>query len=882
MAANYSALENERANGKFSDNQMISQIDSVMLPFFKVTLFVSDEVLLLNLTSLGFDTAKVARKFITIDNYLSQCDITQKETKTYIAGLKFDHEYEFVGFKAKQFTTTDDLYLDYENTYDICFQDSDELAVSEIYDRILFSLDVVCDNLFANIILHNLQTLIQGVDEFFYHAKLSKLLDYKSNAFEKQSVSELSDILDMKEWSANVSTADKLYSDISNAIIRLKKPQHVLEVLIADLKDREQFVAKNRCFSSGNTLEQLGTEMGLTRERVRQLAEKVMRKIRASRSKLKLIRDYFFTLKALCENEFYISDDEIIRLGTTVDEIICLSEILGETVLLPRINGTDIFPFKQKLDRCEWAENIEKQSNSLPSLLTVDEKKAILNEMKSALIEEGFDIPLTVISEIAFRRYIPNGNILIHKSLRMGDRYEIVLEKYFPNGIKLYQTEEMERFRRGYATLFNDDKIADNDHAISARVADRCMLIDRGTYILNKQISLPPQLVEEMLQFIQQYPFDMVMTNAIQHRFNDELLEVGIENKYYLLSVLKQYFHDRYSFRRDYVVKGSVSGSFYSNITDFVKECKDGVSFNELQEKFQGIPDTVIYFALSEDENVIPMYNKMYMHKSNIIFPEQKSVLHLLKQVVAKECIVPDERAFSLIKREHADFIANNNINTGWYLFSIIRAFFSDDFKFSRPHIIDEAFDSENGQEALKSSFWGKKYVSIDEIKSYAKEKQIQIYDLSKLLNSYCDRYFILSKEKLVSIDELGFSKSDFAQIEAVVISELGNIDFSEVSRLNIMNKLPKGSIPLTEWLIYSIINRFGTQTSAITSTSQFIHSVPIVMKNGTDIDLIRDSYASSTMAERRIKIDDLSNIDSLVEDIIDSEFFWEERGINA
>lgn len=299
MAANYSALENERANGKFSDNQMISQIDSVMLPFFKVTLFVSDEVLLLNLTSLGFDTAKVARKFITIDNYLSQCDITQKETKTYIAGLKFDHEYEFVGFKAKQFTTTDDLYLDYENTYDICFQDSDELAVSEIYDRILFSLDVVCDNLFANIILHNLQTLIQGVDEFFYHAKLSKLLDYKSNAFEKQSVSELSDILDMKEWSANVSTADKLYSDISNAIIRLKKPQHVLEVLIADLKDREQFVAKNRCFSSGNTLEQLGTEMGLTRERVRQLAEKVMRKIRASRSKLKLIMYHFpaLTLK---------------------------------------------------------------------------------------------------------------------------------------------------------------------------------------------------------------------------------------------------------------------------------------------------------------------------------------------------------------------------------------------------------------------------------------------------------------------------------------------------------------------------------------------------------------------------------------------------------
>lgn len=579
MTVNNSALENDRANDEFSYNQMTSQINTVRIPFVKVTLFVSDEVFTLNLTSLGFDTAKLVRKFI-IDNRLGRCSVTEKENKTYIAGLELDHGYEFVGFREKQLTTTDDLRLDYENTYDICFQDSDELAISEIYDRMLLYLDVVCDRLFANFVLHNLQNLINGVDEFFYPAKLSRLLGYKSNTFEKQGVISLSDVLDMKEWSANVSSANKLYSDISKVIIRLKKPQYVLDVLIADLKDKEQFVAKNRCFSSGSTLEQLGVEMGLTRERVRQLAEKVMTKMRASQRKQKLIRDYFFTLKAFCESEFYISVEELTRLGTTADEIMCLSEILGETVLLPRIKGTNIFPFRQKSDSCKWADDIEKQSNSMPVLLTEDEKQAILSEMKSELLENGFDLPLTVISEIAFRGYIPNGNVLIHKSLRMGDRYEIVLEKYFPNGIKLNKTEEMERFRRGYATLFNDDKIPDNDHAISVRVADRCMLIDRGTYILNKQISLPTQLVEEMLKFIQQYPFDMVMTNAIQHRFNDELLEVGVENKYYLLSVLKQCFSDKFSFRRDYVVKGGVSSNFHSNITDFVKGYKDGVSFS--------------------------------------------------------------------------------------------------------------------------------------------------------------------------------------------------------------------------------------------------------------------------------------------------------------
>jgi hypothetical protein len=326
-------------------------------------------------------------------------------------------------------------------------------------------------------------------------------------------------------------------------------------------------------------------------------------------------------------------------------------------------------------------------------------------------------------------------------------------------------------------------------------------------------------------------------------------------------------------------VKGSVSGNFYSNITDLVKQYPNGLSFDAIQDRFKGIPEAVIYFALSEDDNIVPMYNKMYMHKCNIVFPEQRGVLQLLKQVVSKEHIVSDKRAFTMIRRDYSDFIAHNSINTSWYLFSILRSFFGDCFKFSRPHIIDEAFDSENGQEALKSTFWGKKYVLIEDIKTYAKEKQIQIYDLSKLLNSYNGRYFIYSKEKLISIEEIGLSKTDFTRIEEVTLNELGETEYAEISRLNIINRLPKGAVPLTDWVIYSIINKFGTQISVTTSTPQFLHSVPIVMKNGTDTDTIREKYALHFgTSVGHIEIDDLSDIDTLLENIIDSEFFWEEE----
>jgi len=844
-------------------------------PYIMFSLFVSDEVVI-HMVSRVIDVAKTVRLFIENHKYINEYVSQETESEAVLIGLSICSNSPWLPLVPKPIQPIENLLTDHKNTYSIKFQDCDEFAAGEVYDRLLYAMSGICDYFATNDILKNLKELVLNANPLFTTAKVARLLGYIPTLFEKQSIYELSDVFKMIKWDVSVSVAKGIYSSIDKQINLLVDPSDAIESLTADLSERQKYIIENRYLRASRTLEELGSELGITRERVRQIAANVERKFKTP-CKLNLIKAVFFSLQVLCECEYCFTIDELKKFGVSESALMFFSGVLEDKYNLVHIYDTNCIALYEKCGKCEWLEYIKKVADSIPALLLHDESQNIIQEISSSLAEAGYFIPGNIIAAIAFQKYFKNGTVRVKKSLSIGDRYEIVLEKFFPNGINPYRTGDMKLFRKAYATLFDDDKISDNDHAVIARVADRCVLIDRGTYILNKKTELPANLSRRILNFILRYPYDMIMTNAIMHRFNTELAAIGVDNKYYLLSVLKQHFSNKFSFRRDYVIKGEDTGNFYSNITGFVQSNPEGISFHELQGYFEGIPDAVLYFALSEDDSIIPMYNKMYTHKSNIIFPEQQQVLGFLQGVISQEHIVSDERAYGLLKRNYPDFIANNNINTSWFLFSILRSFFPDEFKFSRPHIIDSSFDSANGREALRSSFWGKRYVNISDIKDYAKEKQIQIYDLSKLLDSYSDRYFILNKEQLISIDEIGYSFEEFAQVEDIIIKALKPMEYSEIAKLNVINLLPKATVKLTEWIIYSIINKYGTQLSVTTSTPQFMNSVPLVFRNSIDIETVRDDYVSSGAVAQTVRIDDLSDIDRLVEGIIDLDFVWED-----
>ena len=79
-------------------------------------------------------------------------------------------------------------------------------------------------------------------------------------------------------------TAEDAYEDLER--------KQIIQELLSTLKPRERFVIEKRFgFNGDNTLEMVGAELGITRERVRQIESKAIKKLRHP-SKIKVLKEY--------------------------------------------------------------------------------------------------------------------------------------------------------------------------------------------------------------------------------------------------------------------------------------------------------------------------------------------------------------------------------------------------------------------------------------------------------------------------------------------------------------------------------------------------------------------------------------------------------------
>jgi len=72
-----------------------------------------------------------------------------------------------------------------------------------------------------------------------------------------------------------------------------------------------------------------------------------------------------------------------------------------------------------------------------------------------------------------------------------------VLEKHYPDGIKLYDNSEAIRFRNYVRWLFGDVYLPENNRAIDVRLTNLTILCDRGKRILPSGIKIPIEFAEQ-------------------------------------------------------------------------------------------------------------------------------------------------------------------------------------------------------------------------------------------------------------------------------------------------------------------------------------------------------------------------------------------------
>lgn len=624
--------------------------------------------------------------------------------------------------------------------------------------------------------------------------------------------------------------------------------------LFDNLYSNERIRTVTQLRARKQTLEQVGGTLGVTRERVRQIEAKAKRLFSRLHSRIRIIS------KIAAE-----------RNGDTVLTPVEIEEYCGERT-------SDLLFFLQSYESANYTYDrqldvfilgddsitgrVQSSIEALPEIVKSSQLYSVLGEAA-----EEADIPLEMLEKAFMDSYRLTGEVYHRYRLSLATIYERVLDMHYPQGFKAYDAEELRRFREIIADEYGDVGLPSNDHALTSRVASICILCGKGVYRLKKKDYMPRKLADKICDYIEQSENTIFLTNTLFSVFEEELLAVGVDNKYFLQGILHELFADKFVFRRDYISKDVDVTSVYSAVVDFIKKSNFPVSKAQIQEAFPGITEIVINFSVG-DPNVLNYFGE-YLHASklNILDTEKAYLLNVLENLLSDGEAHHGREIYEIISKEKPEVLTRNAAMYPFSAFSVLEFLFRDRFQFSRPYVAKNGIEIGRPGERLHDLIYSSDEFTVSEISEFSRDNRFQIYSLLEYVNGCNDEFLIINDDTMMRIEKTGIDEAIAHQVEDTIYEAI--TETTPVKNLSIWADLPVIKVPWTEWLIYSIIFKWGSKLIAATSSNQFRLSVPLVAPaDNYDPfafkDMDKDGSSISFVA------DDLSNIDALLEDIID------------
>ena len=606
--------------------------------------------------------------------------------------------------------------------------------------------------------------------------------------------------------------------------------------------------------ATGETLGGVGDKMGITRERVRQIEAKAKRIFNIWQSKAHIL-----------------SKISAERNGDSVLSASELSEYFGdkyvELMFLLRTSDNPAYYYDSQLDVFVMGDEsisdvISKIIESLPDAF--DEKKYI------AIIADAVDeqdIPQELIEKAISDEFQMDGTTYHRKYLSLTAIYTEILEKYYQNGIDVYNENELDIFRRIAVEEYGCGKLPEKNRAISARLSDIGILCGRGKYRPKKKSYISKVLAEKIHQYIVDSPSVIFMTNTLFNIFEDELLKFGIDNKYYLQGVLRELYDSEFVFRRDYISKDESVTSLYVEIVQYIKKFSYPITKEDIKKAFPGVTEIVISFATG-DTNVINLFGK-YIHGSRLNLSDANKVYFekVLRKFVTGDTVRHYKELYDFIERDDSDLLRKLFIHFPTSLFSVLEYLFKDQYQFKRPFIANIGTDIGDPEEQLHDLIISCDEIAISEITAFAKDNYYEIYSILELLNSFNATHLLMDRDTFASIELIGITEDIAKNAISILQDEVTETEL--ITSLECIYRLPKINVPWTEWLIYSVVNRWGESLVAGTTSNQFKLSVPVVAPRG-NLDVQKYEGISVDTTVSIAQVDDLDNIDDLISDFIE------------
>ena len=639
--------------------------------------------------------------------------------------------------------------------------------------------------------------------------------------------------------------------DINDTLEKLFKELHK--------NDMQKIVLELR--SKGYTLDQIGQQYQKTRERIRQIEARAKRYFDQWNANSRIM----LYISAINDSKEVISPDNVLSLfGEYGKEMLYLLKTSDQKYYF-YVSDVDCFVLGNR----SQLDEIIAEINGFPDLINND---GIEELAKKQYYTKGIDKDVFMVAiKSVYKR---SEKVYYKTSLNPSKIYLYIIEKYYPSGILLYDDDVMTDFREHIKEEFGDVSISANDRAVRARIMDNCIMCGKGKYMIKKESYMPDELLSNIISYIDNEEHSIIMINTVYSIFEDHLLLNGIDNRYFLQGVLKEELSDKYSFTRDYIFKDSNIGSFYQEIVKYIQKFDYPITKKQIIDYFPGITEIVLNFSVS-DESVINYFGE-YLHgsKLNLNDTEIEYLYNCVRKIVKDGTVHHSKELYELVLHDNPNLLKKAGIFYAYSLFSVVEYLFRNEFQLSRPYIAMNDVEFLKPLEIIAEWVKSQALISIKDITLYAKELKYQVYSILDLMNSYNDSHLLINAESIASFEYIGITQEIAEKVETIVTSGISGTVL--ISSLSCINSLPKLNIPWTEWLIYSVLLKWGKNTDLSVTNKYFYYAHPVVAPKGKlDISDVNIDELSTT-GNGEFIIDDLDNIDDLIADAIDDELFEE------
>lgn len=628
-----------------------------------------------------------------------------------------------------------------------------------------------------------------------------------------------------------------LLMNLSRYLVKQKSPAQIAEGLKELLKEREYEIVFHR-YDKEQTLEEIGTLIGVTRERVRQITKKAVNKIVGyiRREHLSQI------IKVLAPNGMFMTGQELMEIIGEEYEFL-LKIIKQEALAFKYYEKVDLFFLQDKEMDLSPLEGFLEE---LPEVFRLEDYRVPFEEMLESLgLENGHEYFIQKIIE--GERYLKYGEFYSRYRMPINDVLSCLFKYFIPGSLKL--DEEGAEYLQKLAMQKLNYDIGNTLRSIDARMrdAENVLLVDRATFAYFDSENFDQSFITEIEEYLIEgfTSKDVINVEMVFEHLHSKLEPVGVHNKYHLYSLIRYYLDEKFTIGKGNTLNifnnESSKVSIEERIVNYMRKHGGICTKEQLLEVAK--PQYKIDLAISHSDQIIPWGSNKAMLVENLQLTSKE------KEQLSHYFIQSFQKGFTTVSflykemmfdRKLSVLLRDKGIDDPSKLTAIIKLLYPA-VKGHTNFLYIEGSEFDSFEKVIENHF--DRETSRQEIKDFTMEFGYKHMMASVFLKRLFEEgtFVEIDLDVLYPGKKLEIGEDELAEIKTYVEEEQGDKEYLSLSKLQgYRRKLPYIGFRWNANLLNSVLLRCGYR-QIVKVLNDYRYDRIIVVKKESPIQSFED-----------------------------------------